>query len=162
MSRRYPLAAALLLAASFVANAQVAGVDAPVCNAQFAQLLVQQQVMESKSVTEPVKRIKILLRSADFLWPFDEPTARTYFTEAWKLADDRFKEKGYESTSIGKEARVIVTQPDQRMEVIRSIMKRDKEWAKKLADQMLADYQKNPKDGVENYRELNDVMPPRY
>ncbi len=150
----------VIFAAAF-AQAQAPALPAPVCNAEFAQLLVEQQVMEGKSVTDPVKRIKILNRSADFLWTFDEQTARKHFAESWKMADDRFKEKGFESTSIGKESRVLVTMPDQRMEVVRAIMKRDKEWAKKLTDQILTDYEKNVKDrkeGFDKERELGDLM----
>lgn len=149
----------VIFAAAF-AHAQAPALPAPVCNAEFAQLLVEQQVMEGKSVTDPVKRIKILNRSADFLWQFDEPTARKYFAESWKMADDRFEEKGFESkTSGNKESQIIQLLPDQRMEVVRAIAKRDKEWAKKLADQILADFEKTAKErkGFDSTRELFDI-----
>lgn len=97
---RIPVLCTIALLASGLLAQTPEPLPAPVCNADFAKLLVQQQVMEGKSVTDPVKRIKILNRSADFLWPFDEPTSRSYFAEAWKLADDRFKEKGFESKSF--------------------------------------------------------------
>ncbi|HRI04665.1 MAG TPA: hypothetical protein PLL77_13055 [Pyrinomonadaceae bacterium] len=157
MQRRYLLAVVLLPFAFVTTRGQIAGVETPVCNAQFAQLLVQQQVMESKSVVEPVKRIKILLRSADFLWKFDQPTARAYFSEAWKMADDRFKETGFEKKNAGGKTPGITTLlPDQRMEVIRAIAKRDATWAKKLSEQMLADYEKT-KDGRDSFDETREL-----
>jgi len=161
MKRLTRFTVVLFFATVMSAHAQQPTLENPVCNAQFAQILVQQQVMESKSVVEPVKRIKILLRSADFLWPFDEPTSRAYFAEAWKMADDRFKEKGLESIKAGsKDAQVVQILPDQRMEVVNAIAKRDKEWAGKLSDQMLADYEKVARDrkGFDETRELSDLL----
>ena len=76
MRIRFATAVVLLAVSPLAALGQVAPIASPVCNADYAQQLVQQQVTEGKSVTEPVKRIKVLLRSADFLWKFDEPTAR--------------------------------------------------------------------------------------
>ena len=160
MQRRYLLAVVLLPLMFVATRGQIAGIDTPVCNAQFAQLLVQQQVMESGTVAEPVKRIKILIRSADFLWKFDQPTARSYFAEAWKMADARFKETGYErKTPEGKKAGIVTHLPDQRMEVIRAIAKRDSVWAKKLMEQMLADYEKaTDRNGFDKTRELDDLL----
>lgn len=130
----------LVFLGSWIASGQVAGSDTPACNAKFAQLLVESQVMESRPIDDLVKRIKILLRSADFLWKLDQPTARTYFSQAWKLADDRFKEIGFERKEHSKATSEQL--PDQRMLVLKAIAKHDREWAKKLSDQMLADLEK--------------------
>jgi len=157
----FPFAALAILLSTYVmpAAAQITGADAVACNAQFAEELVEQQVIESKSVVDPVKRIKILIRSAEFLWKLDQPTARAYFGEAWKMADERFKELGFENK---KKEGLTVTQvlPDQRMEVIRAISKRDAAWAKKLSDQMLADLDKSTKerDGFDINREQSDLL----
>ena len=150
-----------LLTAFLSTNAQTSDVENPVCNAQFAQLIVQQQVMESKSVVEPAKRIKLLLRSADFLWKLDQPTSRSYFAEAYKTADDKFKEAGYENkTSGGKAATFIVKLPDQRMDVIRAISAKDAEWAKRLVVQLLADYDKlsSDRNEMDKTRELEGLL----
>src|SRR4051794_19976480 len=93
------LASALLslivVSASF---GQITAPAAQACNPRFARTLVESQVMESNNaVVDPVKRIKILLRSADFLWTPDEPTARKYFADAVKLANDRFADAGFET-----------------------------------------------------------------
>lgn len=159
--RKLYLSAVLVLIAAPIVFTQIAGPQSPVCNAKFAELLVEQQVMESKSVVEPVKRIKILIRSADFLWKLDQPTARLFFTEAYKMADDRFKETGFETKEPDKKASGMITMlPDQRMEVIRAIAKRDSAWAKKLSDQMLADFDKvkNDRTGFDKTRELDDLL----
>ena len=150
-----------LLTAFLSTSAQTRGSENPVCNAQFAQLIVQQQVMESKSVVEPAKRIKILLRSADFLWKLDQPTSRSYFAEAYKTADDSFKETGYETKTLGgKSAALIVRLPDQRMGVIRAISVKDADWAKRLVVQLLADYDKSNSDRDEmgKTRELEGLL----
>lgn len=117
------------------------------CNPEFAKILVEQQVSESRTVEETDKRIKILIRAADFLWKFDEPTARGYFTEAFKVANDRFSKLGFEEKKMGdKERSITVTQPDYRMDVVRAIAKKDGEWAKKLSEQVLKDFEKRLAD----------------
>lgn len=159
MKTNIPIAVVVFIAATLSISAQVAAIESPVCNAQFAQQLVQQPVIEGKSVTDPVKRIKVLLRSADFLWKFDEPTARSYFSEAWKIADDRFKELGFESKQAS-DSKLTTILPDQRMEVVRAIAKKDAVWSKKLSEQMLTDFDKsaaNRKD-FDQTRELADLL----
>lgn len=161
MKRRLLLIVVIATISAISICAQTTGLENPVCNAQFAQLLVAGQVMESKSVVEPVKRIKILIRSADFLWQFDQPTARSYFSEAWKMADDRFKETGFEKKDLGEKGKGMFSiLPDQRMEVITAISKRDHEWSKKLSEQMLADYDKGSGDrsDFDKTRELGDML----
>ena len=140
---------------------QIANTKSPVCNAKFAQLLVEQQVSESKSVVEAPKRIKILLRSADFLWKLDQPTARTYFTEAFKTAGDHFTEKGFETRKTNeKDTSFFSILPDLRMDVIKAISNRDPEWAKRLTEQLLAEYEKSTADRDSNNktREPGDLL----
>ncbi|HSK73509.1 MAG TPA: hypothetical protein VK892_17565, partial [Pyrinomonadaceae bacterium] len=124
--------------------------------------LVEQQVSESKTVEETDKRIRILIRSADFLWKFDEQTARAYFTEAFKVSNERFLEKGFEEKKAGEKERLIRSQlPDHRLEVIRAIAKRDSEWAKNLSEQILKEYEKSVQDRTNSFnetRELNDLL----
>jgi len=145
---------------------QSAGLEEPVaCNEEFAKFLVEQQVAESKSVEETDKRIRILIRAADFLWRYDQPTAREYLTEAFKVAGDRFSEKGFEkrdnkglTTQLPKG---LTTQlPDYRFDVIKAIASKDSEWAKRLIDQLLKEYEKAAADrsGGDRNRELDDVL----
>src|SRR5215204_2619987 len=96
MPTRYIFTIAILYAAVFSSFAQTTNPELPACNEEFAQFLVAQQVSESRSVEQTDKRVGILIRAADFLWKFEEPTAREYYTEAFKVATDRFNEKGFE------------------------------------------------------------------
>jgi hypothetical protein len=146
MLRHFP-ALVLLPCLATSLNAQIASSEAATCNPKFAQSLVEQQVAEGRSVSESLKRIKILLRSADFLWTLDEPTARAYFAEAYKVATDHFAEKGFERSEAGEKGRTIqVIEPDVRTDVIKAIARRDGEWARKLSDQLLAEYDKAAAD----------------
>lgn len=128
-----------------------------VCSSEFAKFLVDQQVSESRSVVLINKRIRILTRSADFLWKFDQPTARTYLTDAFKVATDNFTEKGFERKN---EKGFIIQTPDYRFEVIRAIAKKDPEWAKKLTEQLLKEYEKSAteRDELDKRREIEAIM----
>lgn len=152
----------LLLFTAIFSFGQISSQDNQACNPEFARLLVEQQVSEGKTVEETDKRVKILLRSADFLWKFDEPTARKYFSDAFKIAADRFAEKGFEEKKIGDKERSITSfEPDYRLEVIRAVAKRDGEWAKRLTDQILTEYEKTAeqrKEGYDKTREIGDLL----
>lgn len=145
------------------AFSQTGSTENQACNPEYAKTLVEQQVSESRTVAETDKRIKILTRAADFLWKFDEPTARGYFTEAFKFAGDRFKELGYEDKKLGDgKMSATVQQPDYRMEVVRAVAKKDGEWAKKLSEQILKDYEKrlaeNSVNDNNSTREFSELM----
>lgn len=116
--------------------------EEPVCNDEFAKFLVDQQVLESRSVAETDKRIRILIRSADFLWKFDEPRSREYFTEAYKVANERFHEKGFERKTYPGGG-IYERLPDYRFEVLRAIAKYDAAWAKKLTEELLKEAEKD-------------------
>jgi len=118
---------------------QVPKGEASICNAQFARSLVDQLVVNSKDIEETDKRIQVVMRAADFIWPVDQPIARAYFTEAFKVATDRFAEKGIERK---EEKGVTLRLPDYRFQVIRAIAKRDPAWARRLTEQILKEYEK--------------------
>ena len=121
------------------------------CNPQLARQLVEQQADESKSVAETDKRVNILLRVADFLWIADEVAARKYFAEAFQIARDRFREKGVEKTK-NKDG-LTIYQPDYRFDVISAIAKRDADWAGKLSEIVLKEYDE---DAEKDQRNAND------
>ncbi len=120
------------------------GSAAETCNAEFSKFLVDQQVAESRSVVRTDKRVRILVRAAEFLWKPDQPTARSYFTEAFKVASDHFAEKGFVEKQ--EKGGLIIQEPDYRFEVIRAIAKKDGEWAKRLTEQILKEYEKTAAD----------------
>src|SRR5688572_16432985 len=129
-----------------------------VCNDEFAKQLVDQQVTESRTVVNTAKRVRILVRSADFLWKPDQPTARVYFTEAFKVASDHFAEKGFENKQ--EKGGLVISTPDYRFEVVRGIAKRDGEWAKRLTEQILKEFEKGAADRkwFDKDREINSIM----
>lgn len=148
----------LLSVCSNTAFPQPAETQEPVaCNEDFAKFLVEQQVAESKSVEETDRRIRILVRAADFLWRYDQPTAREYLADAFKVAGDRFSEKGFEKR---ENKGLTTTAPDYRFEVIKAIATKDSEWATRLVDQLLKEYEKAAADrsGTDRTRELDDVL----
>lgn len=158
MSRRLLilLAAVCLLVQSVRSQAAVPEI-AVACNEEFAKFLVDQQVGESRTVEETDKRIRILIRAADFLWKYDQPAARAHLTEAFKIAGDRFKEKGFEKRENKGLTTVL---PDYRFEVIKAVAAKDAEWAKVLIEQLLKEYEKESasREGFDKNRELDDTL----
>ncbi len=98
------LAVVLFLIASTAGFGQEAKLETKpeieACNTEFAKFLVDQQVTESRAVAETDKRIRILARSGDFVWKLDQAAGREYFTEAFKVANERFNEKGFEKKTF--------------------------------------------------------------
>src|SRR5687768_16200260 len=157
LSRIFLILIATLCLADGILFAQTATSENPTCDEEFALFLVEQQVSESETVEHTDKRIRILLRAADFMWKFDEPRARTYFSQAFKFAGDRFNEKGFEK----KDNKGLTSlMPDYRFEVIKAISSKDAEWAKRLVDQLLKEYEKAAADRHINdkNREIDDVI----
>lgn len=141
------------------AAAQVETYENAACNAEYSQSLIQQQISESVTVTETDRRIKIYLRAADFLWKLDEPASRKYFTEAFKIANEHFAEKGFTETKLSNG--LVMQERDYRFEVIRTIARKDGNWAKRLTEQVLAEYEKNLKDRKNEFdriREIQDLI----
>ncbi|MGZ8844640.1 MAG: hypothetical protein ACXW18_13315, partial [Pyrinomonadaceae bacterium] len=90
----------------------------------------------TKTFDDDARRVAVLIRAADLLWPHEEKKARTTFSEAFEVARRHFKEKG---DGLTREGNLLIGMPDQRYEVIRAIAKRDSAWAKKLTAQLLKD-----------------------
>ena len=159
-----PIAALLLSSLWTVAEAQPKPTPTPapettVCTAEFARMLVERQVAESKLVPETDKRIRLLLRTADFFWKPDEDAARKQLAEAFAFADARFKEKGFERRTEGQ---LIISLPDHRFQVISAIARVDAEWAKKLTEKVLEEYeqaaQEKKRDWVDENREISEML----
>ncbi len=120
------------------------------CNDDQVKLLATQLVEESRSVPEVGKKIKVWVRSADFLWPIDKATARTYYADAYKFAVDNHREKGVERTETKTANFTFVTaERDFRFEVVSAIAKNDSQWARKLTDELMAEFEKTLKDKKE-------------
>ena len=82
-----------------------------------------------------MRRLTVLIRAADLLWPHQQDKARAAFIEAFDLATEVAKEteqKGGPRSIISR-----MQTPDQRYVVIRAVAKRDPAWARTLTRQML-------------------------
>ncbi len=105
------------------------------CGRDNAVEMVRQQADAAKNFDDNVKRIAVLLRAADLLWPSQQQRARAAFAEAFEVAEREFKEKGDEPKKVG--LALLAETPDQRYTVIRAVARRDPAWAKRLTDDML-------------------------
>jgi hypothetical protein len=114
-----------------------------VCQRDDALNVIQQQIDASKLIDDEVKRIAVLIRAADLLWPFRQDKARAALREAFDLATRNYKEKGDEPSLQGH---LVVQAPDQRYRVIGAIARRDPAWARKLSDQILEEEAKEAEE----------------
>jgi hypothetical protein len=106
----------------------------PVCQRDDALNVIQQQIEASKLIDDEVKRISVLIRAAELVWPYKQQKARAALRDAFELATRNYKEKGDEPSLQGH---LVVQAADQRYRVIGAIAKRDAAWARKLSDQIL-------------------------
>lgn len=130
------------------------------CDEHTALQLVEQQAIESKSMTESDKRINILIRVADYVWSKNNESSRKYFLEAFKLASVRFTEKGLVNTSTEKFS--FKSDPDYRFIVLRAVAKRDPLWARKLTEELLKDFDEDAsiskREPFQQARELSNSL----
>ena len=128
-----------LLAASARAQAQKESERPKVfCDSSRAVAVVQTQLSEAKAFADPLKRIAVMTRAADLLWPYEQETARAVFSDAFDLASAYFRERGDEvrrekGRADSKLPGLTIELPDQRFEVIRAIARHDSKWARELA-----------------------------
>ncbi|MEZ5425649.1 MAG: hypothetical protein R2747_05245 [Pyrinomonadaceae bacterium] len=126
------------------------------CDADQARQIVDQLALESKSVEESDKKINILTKVADFLWDLDQPTARAYFSEAFKIAMERFEEKGLVNKSDTNF--LVETEEDYRFSIIRTVASKDAELAKKMTEAVLKAYDENKNlDSRQSYQKDQEI-----
>jgi len=116
------------------AFAQSKTIKSPLCTHDNALEMIKQQVAFTRTFNDSIRRITVLIRAADLLWPHQQDRARATFAEAFELATEAEKEaeqKGPRSIILRMQT------PDQRYVVIRAVAKRDSAWAKTLTRQML-------------------------
>ncbi|MET0648192.1 MAG: hypothetical protein ABW208_16370 [Pyrinomonadaceae bacterium] len=112
---------------------------APACDVERALQLVREQLTEAKAFANGAKRVAVMARAADLLWPFEEAQARAVLAEAFEVASSHYREHGQEVT-VRKSSRGDATMPgvtymvpDPRVLVIRAVARRDPAWAQKLS-----------------------------
>jgi hypothetical protein len=148
-----PFVLILTLLCSLAITGQNPPPDDPVCTANFSQLVIGQQIDDSRNV-DARKRVKILIRAADFLWKIDEEMSRRYFTEGYAKATEHFNEKGFEIAKRDPEQGGLFNPlSDLRTDVIRAVAKHDSEWARDLTSKLMAEYDKARNDRKDDARD---------
>lgn len=132
----------LFLCSNIAAQTSMENTSVKQCDGLLAGQIVEQQAAESKAIEETDRRLDVLIRIADFLWIQNEPSARGHFAEAYQIAQDRFREREVERT---KEKKVTFSKPDFRFKVINAIIKHDSEWAKRLSNNILKEFDEKQK-----------------
>ena len=106
----------------------------PLCSRENALDMIRQHVGLTKTFNDSIRRINVLIRAADLLWPYEQDKARAVFTEAFDLA----KENEKDNEQKGSRSLLLRLQkPDQRFVVINAVARRDSAWAKELTRQLL-------------------------
>lgn len=113
------------------------------CSRETALEIIQQQIDVTKTFDDDVRRIVVLLRASDLIWPYQQEKARAALTDAFDVATRNYKEKADKPFNEG---RLVVQGPDQRYTVITAIAKRDPAWAAKLSKQILQEEAEEAKD----------------
>ena len=128
--------AALALPERVWAQTKPAGAEkSPLCTRDNALEMIRQQVDLTRTYNSSIKRITVLIRAADLLWPQQQNKARLVFTEAFELAIDDEKKSDHSKSPRALFSRLQV--PDQRYVVIRAVAKRDPAFARELTAKIL-------------------------
>ncbi len=116
-------------------------VKSSLCTSANSIETIREQIEASRTFDDNRQRLRVLLRSADLLWPYRRPAARAAFTEAFELANLNFKNKDPKKENPA-------SAPDQRYLVISAIAKRDLDWATKLTEQLLKEEAKQVEEAA--------------
>ena len=112
----------------------------PLCTRDYAVEMIRQQVGVTKSFDDSFRRITVLIRAADLLWPYEQKRARAVFTEAFALATQKQKENDDKAASEPKARQSLILRlavSDDRYVVISAVARRDPAWARELTLEML-------------------------
>ncbi len=105
------------------------------CDSSRAVSLVETQLSEAKMFEDVARRLTVMTRAADLLWPYERDTAREIFRQAYDLAAKDFREHENDPPPQGLgPVSVVVPRPDQRFVVMNAVARRDPSWAKQLAE----------------------------
>ena len=73
-------------------SAQSKREKSPLCTRDNALEMIKQQVAFTKTFNDSIRRITVLIRAADLLWPHQQDKARAAFAETFELATEVEKE----------------------------------------------------------------------
>src|SRR6185436_2349350 len=81
-----------------LAQSKPAGTGASsLCDRDNAVEMIEQQIDVTRTFDNAIRRIVVLNRAADLLWPFQQSQARAAFTEAFEVAAQNEKERSDQS-----------------------------------------------------------------
>jgi hypothetical protein len=104
------------------------------CDPARAATLVREQLSEAKAFDSAARRISVMTRAAELLWPFERQAARDVFTEAYDLAVKDFRQQKDDVPTLS--GGVLIQKVDRRFEVMSAIARRDTAWARALAEEV--------------------------
>lgn len=100
------------------------------CDPARAVSLVETQLSEAKMFADASRRLSVMTKAADLLWPHERESAREIFQQAYDLAAKDFREHENDPEPRGS---MTPPRPDQRFIVMTAIGRRDAAWARRLA-----------------------------
>src|ERR1051325_4951006 len=96
------------------------------CDSARAVSLVETQLSEAKMFERVERRLSVMTRAADLLWPYERDTAREIFRQAYDLADKDFREHEHDPPPQPTSPTALVVHGiDQRFAVMTAIARRD-------------------------------------
>ena len=101
------------------------------CDPSRAVSLVETQLSEAKMFEDVRRRLSVMTRAADLLWPYERDAAREIFQQAYDLAVKDFRE--HENDPEPKDS-MTLPRADHRYIVMTAIGRRDSAWARRLAE----------------------------
>ncbi len=90
------------------------------CDPARAVSLVETQLSETKMLEDAPRRLSVMTRAADLLWPYERDAAREIFQQAYDLASKDFREHGNDLAPTGISF-AYTARPDQRFIVMTAI-----------------------------------------
>lgn len=104
------------------------------CDPARAVSLVETQLSEAKMFEAVERRLGVMTRAADLLWPHERDAAREIFQQAYDLAVKDFREHENDPPPQGTGVFLVVPRIDRRFVVMNAIARRDPAWARRLAE----------------------------
>ncbi|HEV7890395.1 MAG TPA: hypothetical protein VGP08_07140 [Pyrinomonadaceae bacterium] len=114
------------------------------CDPARAVSLVETQLSEAKMYADASRRLSVMTRAADLLWPHERDAAREIFQQAYDLAAKDFRE--HENDPEPKDS-MTPPRADQRYIVMEAIGRRDAAWARRLAEAVAEEKRREAEQG---------------
>lgn len=115
------------------------------CDPARAVSLVETQLSEAKMYADASRRLSVMTRAADLLWPYERDAAREIFRQAYDLAVKDFREHENDPEPTDP---MTPPRADQRYVVMTAIGRRDAAWARRLAEAVAEEKRREAEQGT--------------